>query len=178
MSSFLGSGGGSGSSPASSGSYGTIKLAGDLSTPADAPRVIDLSITGEQQGSVLYFNGTNWVQLPPATSGALITNGTGQNPSWEVILNTGTALLDFGAAPGTNLVSTVVTGQTLIESTSIAKAFLNKSSTADHNEAEHEVIGMDLVLTCGDIVPGSSFTIYAYTELRLTGSFRINWEWR
>lgn len=41
------------------------------------------SYAGEVQGSILYFNGVNWVQLPPGTSGeTLTTAGVGANPSW------------------------------------------------------------------------------------------------
>lgn len=179
MSSFLGNSGGGGGSPASGSSYGTIKLAGDLSTPADAPRVIDLSMTGEQQGSVLYFNGTNWVQLSPGTSGSsLQTNGVGANPSWVKILNSGIATLDFGATPGSNYATIDITGQTDITSSASIRAFFNKNSTADHNEIEHEFLASEIALTTGDIVAGTGFTIYAYTSLRLTGTLKVNWEWR
>jgi len=46
--------------------------------------VTDLTISGESQGDLLYFNGTNWVRLSPGTDGQqLQTNGAGANPSWE-----------------------------------------------------------------------------------------------
>src|SRR5690606_22983515 len=61
----------------------TMTVGGDLSGNLPNPSVVDLSITGEEQGSVLYFDGTNWVQLPPGADGyALITHDTGANPSW------------------------------------------------------------------------------------------------
>lgn len=41
------------------------------------------SLAGLAQGDILYYNGTDWVRLGAGTSGqALITNGTGANPSW------------------------------------------------------------------------------------------------
>ena len=50
--------------------------------------VIDLSITGQTQGDVLYFNGTNWVRLAPGTDGqSLRTGGAAANPSWENVDN-------------------------------------------------------------------------------------------
>lgn len=42
-----------------------------------------LSIPGQAQGDVLYFDGTNWVRLAPGTSGQLLkTNGAAANPQW------------------------------------------------------------------------------------------------
>ena len=61
----------------------SLSVGGDLSGNLPNPEVTDLSITGEEQGSVLYFDGSNWVQLPPGTDGyALITHDTGANPTW------------------------------------------------------------------------------------------------
>ena len=60
-------------------------LGGDLSGSLPNPEVTDLTITGEEQGSVLYFDGLNWVQLPPGNDGyALTTHGTGANPTWTI----------------------------------------------------------------------------------------------
>jgi hypothetical protein len=38
------------------------------------------------QGSILYRNATNWVGLPPGTSGQFLkTNGAGANPEWASV---------------------------------------------------------------------------------------------
>jgi hypothetical protein len=59
-------------------------LGGDLSGSLPNPEVTDLTITNEEQGSVLYFDGANWVQLPPSADGyVLTTHGIGTNPTWE-----------------------------------------------------------------------------------------------
>ncbi len=43
----------------------------------------DLTISGQAQGDILYFNGTNWVRLAAGTAQqALITAGSGANPFW------------------------------------------------------------------------------------------------
>ena len=43
----------------------------------------DVVITTEAQGDILYFNGTNWVNLPAGTSGYFLkTQGAGANPVW------------------------------------------------------------------------------------------------
>ena len=88
---------------------------------------------------------------------------------------TGTATLNFGSAPGTNVVTTVVTGQTSIGLSSHVEAFMMGSSTATHNATEHLIA--PITLRCGDIVAGTGFTIYASTELRLTGAFTVHWVW-
>jgi hypothetical protein len=50
--------------------------------------VVDLKITGETQGDILYFNGSNWVRLAPGTADqSLRTGGAGANPAWEAVDN-------------------------------------------------------------------------------------------
>ena len=54
-------------------------------------KVGDLAISGQAQGDILYFNGTNWVRLPAGTAGKVLkTGGPSANPSWGVVspLNT------------------------------------------------------------------------------------------
>lgn len=88
---------------------------------------------------------------------------------------TGTTLLDFGSAPGTNIVSVNITGQTSILSTSKAKAYLMVDNTETHNAYEHIIV--PIKFTCGNIIAGVGFTIYATTDWRITGTFNITWEW-
>lgn len=87
----------------------------------------------------------------------------------------GTATLDFGAAPGTNYIVTTVTGQTGILSGSVASAYLMAESTADHNTYEHSIV--PIMLRCGNVVASTGFDIIATSELRLTGTFTVNWIW-
>ena len=90
----------------------------------------------------------------------------------------GAAVLDFGAAPGTNVVTTTVTGQTGITSAARVKVWFQGDSTADHNAYEHAVMFPSRVsLSGGEIVDGTSFVITAATELRLTGDVACRWEW-
>jgi hypothetical protein len=92
---------------------------------------------------------------------------------------TGTATIDFGAAPGTNVTSVVVTGQTGILSGSFAEAFMMADSTVSgatgHNAEEHKLV--PIKLTCGSVVAGTGFTIFAESSWRLTSTFQVRWVW-
>lgn len=88
---------------------------------------------------------------------------------------TGTATLDFGAVPGTNIAEVTVTGQTGILSGSLVEAWMMAESTAEHNAYEHAVVPMKI--TCGSVVAGTGFTITAVTDYRLTGTFKVKWVW-
>jgi hypothetical protein len=89
---------------------------------------------------------------------------------------TGNLTLDFGAAPGTNIATTTVTGQTGISGTSGVEAYMmGLDSTADHNTAEHAIV--PIRLTCSGIDAGTGFTIQGISEFRLTGTFKVRWVW-
>lgn len=88
---------------------------------------------------------------------------------------TGTATIDFGAAPGTNIVSVAVTGETGILSGSAVEAWIMGQSTATHNAYEHAVA--PIKLSCGSIIAATGFTITAVTDWRLTGTFTVRWVW-
>jgi hypothetical protein len=58
-------------------------VSGDLNGSLPSPTVTDLTITNEEQGSVLFFDGYNWIQLAPAADGyVLTTHDTGADPTW------------------------------------------------------------------------------------------------
>ena len=88
---------------------------------------------------------------------------------------TGSAVLDFGSAPGTNYVTTTVTGETGILAGSKVEAFIMAEATATHNAYEHTIA--PIKLTCGNIVAGTGFDIYAVTDWRLDGTFNVSWVW-
>lgn len=92
----------------------------------------------------------------------------------------GTATVNFGAVPGTNTASVVVTGQTgILAASSLCEAWMMADSTvsgaAGHNAEEHKLV--PIKLTCGALVDGVGFTIYAETEWRLTSTFQVRWVW-
>lgn len=63
----------------------TMTVNGDLSGTLPNPTVTDLTIASEEQGSVLYFDGSNWVQLPPGEDGYVLTTHGTDAPTWEEI---------------------------------------------------------------------------------------------
>ena len=70
------------------------KIANDAVTNTKiADNAVDgaqIALTGNVQGAVMYYNGTDWVVLTPGTSGeALKTQGSGQNVVWGAVSSTG-----------------------------------------------------------------------------------------
>ena len=91
---------------------------------------------------------------------------------------TGSAEIDFGAAPGSNEASVAVTGQTGIGATSKASAFImGDDTTADHTALDHRYLAALLGLTCGTPTAGTGFTIYGRSEHKLTGRVAVRWVW-
>ena len=85
---------------------GRAAISGDVTIAAGAntSTVTDLTITSEQQGSILYFNGSNWVQLAPNTDGyVLTTHSTSANPTWATVSVTQSFLSFFGSGVDGNL---------------------------------------------------------------------------
>lgn len=113
-------------------------------------------------GHLYVYDGSSWIDTE---SGGVGIGGSG------------TATIDFGAAPGTNSATVAVTGQTSILATSNVTLNMMGDTTADHNAIEHQLIPNYISLTAGSMVAGTGFTITAYTELRLTGTFKVRWQW-
>jgi len=84
----------------------------------------------------------------------------------------GTATIDFGATPGTNVVVTAV-ADVNVTALSAITVFMESDSTATHNAIEHQIA--PIKLTAGDIVAGVGFNIYAVSDWRLDGTFTVNY---
>lgn len=109
-------------------------VSGDVSGTLPGPlTVTDLTMAGEAQGDVLYFDGTNWTVLPAGVAGQVLqTQGPGADPIWAasgagtdhstltnlgwlVSAHTGTAgsLAAFDGAGATSFITGVVDGDIL-----------------------------------------------------------------
>jgi hypothetical protein len=110
--------------------------------------------------------GADYVEFLDATDGAVkrclisaIGSGGGTGA-------TGITEVDFGAFPGVSDASVAVTGQAAIDSsTSQVQAWLMAKATTDHTADEHRV--ETISVTCGNIVAGTGFTIYAQNTSQL-----------
>lgn len=82
----------------------------------------------------------------------------------------GTVTFDFGAAPGTNIVTAVVANAAIITGTRIEIYLMGTDSTADHNTYEHAILQLGgWQATPIAINNGVGFTAQAASNLRLTG---------
>lgn len=90
---------------------------------------------------------------------------------------TGTATIDFGANPGTNEASVVVTGIAAIGGSAKAEAFFMYSTSASHTANDHAYAALFTGLSCGTVVAATGFTIYARSSEKLTGTFTLQYVW-
>lgn len=90
---------------------------------------------------------------------------------------TGTATLDFGAFPGANEASVVVTGIATIGAGAKAEAFFMRSTLGAHTDNDHSYAALFSALTCGDVVAATGFTIYARSLEKLQGAFTVQFVW-
>lgn len=91
---------------------------------------------------------------------------------------TGTATIDFGAAPGLNETSVAVSGLTAISATSKAEAyFMGDDTSTGHTAADHKYAPALMSLTCGTPVAATGFTIHARSIHKIQGNFTVRFVW-
>lgn len=89
-------------------------------------------------------------------------------------INTGTAIIDFGARETT--ASVAVTGQTGILSTTIPNAWVFPVATASNTADNHWTD--DIAVTAGAVQAGVGFTIFATCRTGFGhGQFTVGWSW-
>lgn len=90
----------------------------------------------------------------------------------------GTAIIDFGAAPGNNEASIAVTGQASILATSKVEAyFMGDDTTADKTASDHRYAPCFINLIAGTPTAGTGFTIYGRSTEMMQGTFQVRWIW-
>lgn len=88
---------------------------------------------------------------------------------------TGSAEIAFGAHPGSNEASVLVAAVGVTPATHVEAWVMATDATSDHTAADHRYFAMLCALTCG---PGiDEFTIYARSQHKLTGAFKIHYVW-
>lgn len=88
----------------------------DPTWAAQSTVATNLSITGQAQGDILYFNGTVWTKLAAGTSGQFLkTLGAGANPAWAGALTPDTGRIFLtnmaGVLAPSNVLGNFTTGQ-------------------------------------------------------------------
>jgi hypothetical protein len=89
----------------------------------------------------------------------------------------GIATIDFGAFPGSNEASVVVSGQSEITVDCKAEAYvMADDTTTDHTANDHRYFAALVGLSCGTPT-GSEFTIYARCVEKIQGTFQVRFVW-
>lgn len=91
----------------------------------------------------------------------------------------GLATLDFGTLPGSSEASIIITGQSAISSNSKVKIYINENDTSSNHTANDHKYLEDLLFSIDavNITAGVGFTIQAYSEHKLTGTWTIRYFW-
>ena len=87
----------------------------------------------------------------------------------------GTVDIDFGASPGLNQTSVVVTGQTNIVAGSDIVVGISAIATANNTIDDVKFLASQIGLSAGTIVPGTSFTIYANSAQKIQGLITLTY---
>ena len=80
--------------------------------------------------------------------------------------------MNFGSAPGSQIVTTTVANANVLTASKIM-VFIDPTATASHNAYEHGMVPM--ILSAGSILNGVSFVITAVSEWSLTGTFNVTY---
>lgn len=146
---------------------------------AGSNQIVSLQIPAN--GSAMYSSGEGWkVYDVDGSLGTTAIQGQQGIQGIQGIVGptqvfNGTATLNFGSAPGTNIATVTITGQTDILNTSTVSVFMMADSTVNHNSIEHQLI--PIKLTASVPINATGFIITGITDWRLSGTFSVRWAW-
>lgn len=92
----------------------------------------------------------------------------------------GTATLDFGAFPGTDVATFAVTGQAAILADSLVEPWIIPEATAEHSEEEVTMLTAFVVVSAPTslIVPATGFSVRGVIHNGfLWGTLKVGWVW-
>jgi hypothetical protein len=89
----------------------------------------------------------------------------------------GTAIIDFGAFPGSNEATVAVTGQGAITAASDVEPYFMAEPTSDHTALDHAYASRFISLTSDIPTAGAGFNILARSEHLMQGTFNVRWVW-
>lgn len=89
----------------------------------------------------------------------------------------GTVTIDFGVWPGSNEAAAVIAGVADIAAGASAEAWPMAEASGAHTAADAAYAARFYSLTCGAVVAGAGFTIYARSEHKLQGTFAARYVW-
>lgn len=90
---------------------------------------------------------------------------------------TGTAVVDFGAFPGTCEVTVNISGQSGILAGSSVDAWLVATPTGDHTALDHAWAKAFIAVSAGPPTAAVGFPVYFRVPFTLTGTFTFEWAW-
>jgi hypothetical protein len=90
-------------------------------------------------------------------------------------LATGTATIDFGAFPGANEASVVVSDASVAALSLIEPFVMASDTTADHTAEDHKYLPLFAHFTAGDAIANTSFVLYGRSTEKLQGTFKVRW---
>jgi hypothetical protein len=126
-------------------------------------------LIGEYRDPKALFTDRARGLVPPSGGGTttfLRADGTfAPTPGGSGSSNVGTAILDFGAFPGSSHATVAVIGQAAIIAGSVVEAWLRPVATADHSADEHMLETLDIF--AADIVAGVGFTIHGFNKSQI-----------
>jgi hypothetical protein len=89
----------------------------------------------------------------------------------------GTFVLDFGAFPGSNEASVVITGQGALLADSETDAWISATDSGAHTANDAAYAAALVGVSTGALVAGTGFTVYGRSVEKMQGTFNGQWAW-